>query len=82
VTCKMILHHADGRIEETDVRGDGAILPGSLWRLPGSADHWWKVVGVRWTADAGTGVAELEPAEAPPPHLRKRKPDPRGGPSR
>jgi hypothetical protein len=71
VTCRMILHHADGRIEETDVRGDGVILPGSLWQLPASADHWWKVVGVRWPADGGTGVAELEPSVAPPPLLKR-----------
>jgi hypothetical protein len=66
----MILHHRDGRVEETDVQGDGVIGTGSLWRLPSSADHWWKVVALRWPGDGGDGVAELEPTELPP-HLAR-----------
>jgi hypothetical protein len=62
----MILHHEDGRIEETDVRGDGAITIGSYWRLPAASSQWWKIVALRWYA--GEGVAHLEPTELPP-HL-------------
>lgn len=65
VRCRLILRHLDGRVEETDVSGDGPILWGSLWHLPPNADHWWKVVALRWNGDGGTGVAELEPTAAP-----------------
>ena len=46
VRCRLIVHHADGRVEETEVRGDGApIMPGSLFKLPPIDDkQWWKVV--------------------------------------
>jgi hypothetical protein len=65
VNCRMILHHRDGRVEETSLSGDGAITLDSLWRLPNHADHWWKVVRLRWPGDGSTGVAELEPADPP-----------------
>jgi hypothetical protein len=64
--CRMILHHADGRVEETSVCGEGPIAMGGYWRLPNSADHWWKVIALRWGGDGGPGVAELEPTTLPP----------------
>jgi hypothetical protein len=66
--CRMTLRHSDGRVEETEVRGDGAILPGSFWRLGKDSTQWWKVVSVRWMGTGGVGEADLEPAELPP-HL-------------
>jgi hypothetical protein len=60
----MTLRHADGRVEETHVQGDGSIAVGSVWRLPSHADHWWKVVALDWRAD-GIGHAQLEPTEDP-----------------
>jgi hypothetical protein len=71
VSCRMILHHQDGRIDETNVFGDGPNGMGSLFKLPGHAEHWWKVVALRWYA--GKGVAELEPA-TPPAELLERYP--------
>jgi hypothetical protein len=62
----MLLRHSDGRVEETDVIGDGPIMIGGYWRLPPHADHWWKVVTLRWGSDGGPGFAELEPAALPP----------------
>ena len=62
----MLLRHSDGRVHETDVIGDGPITVGGYWRLPPHADHWWKVVALRWGGDGGPGVAELEPATLPP----------------
>lgn len=64
--CRMILRHADGQVEETDVRGDGQITVGQYWQLPVHAEHWWKIVSLRWGSDGGPGVAELEPATLPP----------------
>ena len=66
VQCRMILHHADGRTEETNVRGDDPIAVGQFFRLSPHADHWWRVVSLRWGGDGGPGLAELEPAELPP----------------
>jgi hypothetical protein len=73
VHCRMILRHADGRVEETSVHGDGPIAVGSLLRLPPHADHWWKVVALRWPGDGGSGYAELEPTTLPP-GLAERQP--------
>jgi hypothetical protein len=67
--CRLILRHVDGRIEESNVHGDGPIMVGSYFKLPPHADHWWKIVALRWGAE-GRGVAELEPTTLPP-HLRK-----------
>ncbi len=67
--CRMLLRHRDGRVEETEVHGDGPITVGSFWRLPPHAADWWKVVSLRWGSE-GHGVAELEPA-ALPAHLRR-----------
>ena len=68
----MILRHADGRVEETEVCGDGPpIAPGAFFKLGAGSDQWWKVVAVRWLAasrDGLDGEAELEPTELPP-HL-------------
>ena len=72
VVCKMLLHHADGRIEETEVRGEGPIMPGALFRLAPTGEQWWKVVSVKWPAE-GRGEAELEPTELPP-HLAALEP--------
>lgn len=69
-TCRLILHHADGRMEETSVWGEGPIGMGAYFRLPDCADHWWKVVALRWGAAPDQGVAELEPATLPP-HLER-----------
>jgi|tagenome__1003787_1003787.scaffolds.fasta_scaffold20940939_3 hypothetical protein len=71
--CRMTLHHTDGRVEETEVRGDGTILPGSFWRLGRDSTQWWKVVSVRWLGTGGVGEAELEPTELPP-HLASLEP--------
>jgi hypothetical protein len=62
--CRMILRHADGRVEETDVRGEGPILVDSYWKLPPHGDGWWKVVSLRGGAEGG-GVADLEPTTLP-----------------
>ena len=67
--CRLILHHVDGRVEESSVDGDGPIVMGSYFKLPPHADHWWKVVAVRWGAELG-GVAELESTTLPA-QLRK-----------
>ena len=67
--CRLILHHVDGRVEESSVDGDGPIMVGSYFKLPPHADHWWRVVALRWGTEGG-GVAELEPTTLPP-HLRK-----------
>ena len=64
--CRLILRHADGRVDETSVFGEGPIGMGSYFRLPDHAEHWWKVVALRWGGDGGPGVAELEPATLPP----------------
>jgi hypothetical protein len=66
--CRLILHHLDGRVDESSLHGDGPILVDSYFKLP-HGDHWWKVVALRWGAKGG-GLAELEPATLPP-HLRK-----------
>jgi hypothetical protein len=62
--CRLILHHLDGRVEESSLDGDGAVTVGGYFKLPPHADHWWKVVALRWGAERG-GVAELEPTELP-----------------
>src|SRR3954447_14421061 len=71
--CRMTLHHTDGRVEETEVRGDGTIVPGSFWRLGRDSTQWGDVGRVRWWGPGGVGDAELEPAELPP-HLASLEP--------
>jgi len=71
IACHLILHHEDGRIEETDVWGEGGITPGSFFKLPPIDEkQWWKVVSVRWRAGRDAGEADLEPVDLPP-HLAK-----------
>jgi hypothetical protein len=71
VTCKLTVHHADGRVEETEIHGEGTIIPGSFFKLPPVDEkQWWKVVSVRWLAGQNAGEADLEPTELPP-HLAK-----------
>jgi hypothetical protein len=72
--CRLILHHADGRVGETSVWGDGPIGMGGYLRLPDHADHWWKVIALRWGATPEQGVAELEPTNLPL-HLEKLEAD-------
>jgi hypothetical protein len=67
--CRVVLHHVDGRVEESTLDGDGPIMMGSYVKLPPHADHWWKVVALRWGVE-GRGYAEMEPTTLPP-HLRK-----------
>ena len=64
--CRLILRHADGRVDETSVFGEGPIEMESYFRQPDHTEHWWKVVALRWGRDGGPGVAELEPATLPP----------------
>jgi hypothetical protein len=66
VRCRLILSHADGRVEESDITGEGPIMVGAYFHLPPHAEHWWRVVALRWGGEGGTGVAELEPTELPP----------------
>jgi hypothetical protein len=71
VTCRLILHYPDGHVGETEVRGDGPIVPGSFFKLPPvDEEQWWKVMSVRWLAGRDAGEADLEPTELPP-HLAK-----------
>ena len=69
IHVKLILHHRDGRIEESSLDGEGPFMPDSLVHLPPHADHLWKVRSLRWNGDGGMGVAELEPTEELPRHL-------------
>lgn len=64
IHCRLVLHHRDGRIEESSLDGDGPIAMGDYCKLPPHADHWWRVVALRWGAEGG-GVAWLEPATLP-----------------
>jgi hypothetical protein len=64
--CRVLLHHPDGRVEESSLDGDGPIAVGDYCKL---TDHWWKVVALRWGAEGG-GYAEMEPTTLPP-HLRE-----------
>ena len=71
VHVRLVLHHRDGRTEESSLDGDGPFTPDGLLHLPPHADHWWKVRTLRWDGDDGrSGFAELEPAELPP-HLQE-----------
>jgi len=70
--CRLLLRHADGRFEETSVFGAGPLGMGGYLKLPEHADHWWKVVALRWGATPEQGFAELEPTTLPP-HLRTRE---------
>jgi hypothetical protein len=65
----VLLHHLDGRVEESSLDGDGPIVVGSYFKLPPHADHWWEVVALRWGVEGG-GYAEMKPTTLPP-HLRK-----------
>ena len=69
----LILHHRDGRVEESSLDGDGPFMPDGVLLLPGHADHWWKVKSLRWDAQGGSGLAELEPVDEPPPELAKSR---------
>jgi hypothetical protein len=66
---RLILHHRDGRSEESSLDGDGPFMPDAYLQLPPHADHWWKVRSLRWNGDGRSGFAELEPADELPPHL-------------
>jgi hypothetical protein len=65
---RVLLHHLDGRVEESSLDGDGPLAVGAYCKLLPHADHWWKVVALRWGTE-GRGFAELEPATLPE-HLR------------
>ena len=65
--CRLILHHTDGRVEESSVYGNWPIVMAAT--SSSHADHWWKVVALRCGAEGG-GVAELESTTLPA-HLRK-----------
>jgi hypothetical protein len=69
IHVRLILHHRDGRCEESSLDGDAPFMPDAYVHLPPHADHWWKVRSLRWNADGRSGFAELEPADEPPPHL-------------
>jgi hypothetical protein len=69
--CRLLLRHDDGRAEETSVLGEGPIGMDSYLKLPDHADHWWKVVALRWGPTREQGFAELEPTTLPP-QLRDR----------
>ena len=71
VHVRLLLHHRDGRTEDSTLDGDGPLTPDALLHLPPHADHWWRVRTLRWNGDGRTGFAELEPAELPP-HLHER----------
>jgi hypothetical protein len=69
VHVRLLLHHRDGGVEESSLDGGGPFLPNAYVHLPPHADHWWKVRSLRWNGNGQSGFAELEPADALPPHL-------------
>jgi hypothetical protein len=66
LTVRLILHHRDGRVEESSLMGEGPFMFDGVIHLPPHADHWWRVSSLRWNGDGKSGVAELEPTERPP----------------
>ena len=67
---RLLLHHRDGRTEESSLDGNGSLMPDAYLSLPPHADHWWKVRSLRWDGgDGQSGFAELEPVDELPPHL-------------
>jgi hypothetical protein len=70
VHVRLILHHRDGRTEESSLDGDGPFMPDGFVHLPPHAEHWWKVRSLLWNGEGSSGVAELEPADLPPELLR------------
>jgi hypothetical protein len=71
VHVRLLLHHRDGRQEESSLDGEGPFAPDTFVRLPSHADHWWRTQSLRWDGDGQTGFAELEPVDELPPHQMK-----------
>jgi hypothetical protein len=45
--CRLIMHHADGHTEETEVRGNGPHAPGALFKLGANRRHLSDGAGTR-----------------------------------
>jgi hypothetical protein len=66
---RLLLHHRDGRLEESSLDGEGPFGPDGFAYLPPHGDHWWKIRSLRWDGDGGGGFAELEPVDDLPPGI-------------
>lgn len=69
IHIRLLLHHRDGRVEESSLDGHGPFGPEDFVHLPPHADHWWQVRSLRWEGDGRRGFAELEPVDELPPGL-------------